>query len=341
MRKFLLLWLAIPLLWWSFRDIPLAEIFVTLQQISPEAMLGLGVLNGLIFLLLSSRWWLVMRALGSGLPFLSLAAYRLAAFGITYFTPGPQFGGEPMQVHLAQRRHNLSGSVALAGVSLDKLVELLANFSFLVLGLILVIRSQLLNSESSNLLLSFGLGMLALPVAYLSLLWLGHTPFSTLLNRLPISAGRLTLFNRVKQPLSAAEKHVSGFIRQKPQALAAALGLSLLSWLLMVAEYGLALRVLGIQLEPAQVMIALTAARIAFLLPIPAGLGALEAGQVAAMQMLGVEPALGISISLLIRARDLSLGILGLWLGGFLTRLGPLNPSTAVQPINIRPQRRI
>ena len=108
----------------------------------------------------------------------------------------------------------------------------------------------------------------------------------------------------------------------------------------MIAEYSLALRVLGIQLEPAQVIIALTAARIAFLLPIPAGLGALEAGQVAAMQMLGVEPALGISISLLIRARDLSLGVLGLWLGGLLTRLGPLNPTTAVQPIIIRPQRR-
>jgi glycosyltransferase 2 family protein len=340
MYKILLAFLAIPLLWWSLRDIPLPEIYETLLGVSPLGLLGLALLNGFIFLLFTSRWWLLIRALGNRLPFLSLAAYRLAAFGITYFTPGPQFGGEPMQVHLAQRRHNLSGSVALAGVAIDKLVELLMNFSFLVFGLILVIRSQLLDSESSNLLLSFGLGMLALPVAYLSLLWVGHTPFSTILNHLPISAGRLTLFNRVKQPLSAAEKHVSGFIRQKPQDLAAALGLSLLSWLLMVAEYGLALRVLGIQLETAQVIIALTAARIAFLLPIPAGLGALEAGQVAAMQMLGVEPALGISISLLIRARDLGLGILGLWLGGFLTRLGPLHPTTAVQPINIRPQRR-
>jgi glycosyltransferase 2 family protein len=339
MYKILLLFLAIPLLWWSFRDISLPEIYETLQRINPQALLGLAMLNGFIFLLLSSRWWLVMRALGNGLPFLSLVGYRLAAFGITYFTPGPQFGGEPLQVHLVRSRHNLLGAVALAGVTLDKLLELLVNFSFLVFGLILVFRSHLPNSPGSGLALTFALGILVLPITYLLLLRMGYYPFTILLNRDTSSTGLQIALKRARQPVASAEEQMSGFLRHKPQAVCGALALSLLSWILIIAEYWLALQILGIHLEPVQVIFALTAVRIAFLLPFPAGLGALEAGQVAAMQMLGVEPALGISMSLLIRARDLSLGVIGLWLGGLLTRLGPLKLSVVAQPVNVNTER--
>ena len=340
MYKILLAFLAIPLLWWSLRDIPLPEIYDTLLGVSPLGLLGLALLNGFIFLLLTSRWWLLIRALGNRLPFLSLVGYRLAAFGITYFTPGPQFGGEPLQVHLVQSRHHLSGSVALAGVAMDKLVELLVNFSFLVFGLMLVFHFRLLHSPISSLTLFITLGMLVLPVIYLLLLRMGYHPFTTLLSR-PVKLEKWkTAFWRIKLPVESAEEQVAGLLRHKPKALGGALTISLLAWICMIAEYWLALRVLGIHLEPFQVIFALTAVRIAFLLPFPAGVGALEAGQVAAMQMLGVEPALGISVSLLIRARDLSLGVLGLWLGGLLTRLSPMRPSAVVQPINVNTQRR-
>jgi hypothetical protein len=44
--------------------------------------------------------------------------------------------------------------------------------------------------------------------------------------------------------------------------------------------------------------------------------GALEASQVLALGALGINPSTGISLSLLIRARDIALGGLGLWWGG-------------------------
>jgi hypothetical protein len=52
--------------------------------------------------------------------------------------------------------------------------------------------------------------------------------------------------------------------------------------------------------------------------PIPAGLGLLEASQVMALQRFGFSAAIGLSASLLIRGRDLALGLTGLWLGGWL-----------------------
>ena len=88
--------LSIALLWWAVRDIPIPEILATLLRLSPIALLGLALVNVLILLLFTGRWWIVMRALGYRLPFLSLTVYRLAGFGISYFTPGPQVGGEPL-----------------------------------------------------------------------------------------------------------------------------------------------------------------------------------------------------------------------------------------------------
>ena len=46
---------------------------------------------------------------------------------------------------------------------------------------------------------------------------------------------------------------------------------------------------------------------------LPAGLGALEAGQAAAFALLGLVPTVGISAALLIRLRDMKLDLLGLW----------------------------
>jgi len=41
---------------------------------------------------------------------------------------------------------------------------------------------------------------------------------------------------------------------------------------------------------------------------------------VMAMGLIGVNPVLGVSLSLLIRARDVILGSIGLWLGGVYSR---------------------
>jgi len=57
---------------------------------------------------------------------------------------------------------------------------------------------------------------------------------------------------------------------------------------------------------------ALLAARAASLLPLPAAVGALEASQALAMASLGLPPAYGVSLSLLIRGRDVLFGLFGL-----------------------------
>jgi uncharacterized membrane protein YbhN (UPF0104 family) len=125
---------------------------------------------------------------------------------------------------------------------------------------------------------------------------------------------------RARQGVASAETQISQFCQSKPQMVLAASLFSLLTGGAMLLEYWVTLHFLGIQVTWLQAVAVMTAAMISFLFPLPGGLGALEASQVLAMTALGFSPALGLSASLLIRARDISLGGLGLILGGWLVR---------------------
>jgi uncharacterized protein (TIRG00374 family) len=310
----------IPLLAWTLRDLPFQEIGATLQRLSPWQLLALFTLNGFIFLLFSSRWWLILLAQGYRLPYLALSGYRLSAFSISYFTPGTQFGGEPLQVHWLQNRHAVPGPQALAAVTLDKLFEMMANFTFLALGLLLAFKDSQIAGNLGPAALVLIAFLLVLPLAYLLALWSGHSPLTTLAARLPHRMVKHIGLQKALPWFAEGEQHMYSLIRHKPLTILTVLLLSGLVWALLLAEYWLSLSLLGVQADLIQTIAALTAARLAFLTPLPGGAGVLEASQVLAMQALGIHPAVGISLSLLIRARDISFGLLGLLWAGMLSR---------------------
>jgi uncharacterized membrane protein YbhN (UPF0104 family) len=82
----------------------------------------------------------------------------------------------------------------------------------------------------------------------------------------------------------------------------------------MLGEYFLITSYLNIELSAAQTIAAWTAGWLAFLVPWPGGLGALEASQVFALGAFGVSAASAIGVTLIIRARDLLIGGIGLLL---------------------------
>lgn len=327
-----LVWIvALPFLWWALRQIPVSEIWSTLSALTLGQLLILAGINLAVLLLFTSRWWVILRSLGYRLPFISLLAYRLAGFGISYFTPGPQFGGEPLQVHLTRERHAVPAPSALAAVSMDKILELLSNFSFILLGVWVVLRSQVAQVNLSLPLIMPAAVLFALPAAYLTAIWFGQQPLTRLIHLLPARLAWHPAVQKTSRVLALAEERMTSFCRHSPKAFLQIILLSALTWLLVIFEYWLSLYFLGYNLQAYQVISLLTAARIAFMLPSPGGLGTLEASQVLMFEALGFNPALGISISLLVRGRDLLLGGIGLWISALLVQRVPVNslPSQA------------
>ena len=318
------IWLIFPaIIFWLARKIPIDEVLTLSSALSLTGLVWLVGLNAVAAVTFSSRWWLALRSLGYRVSNLALVQYRLAAFSISYFTPGTQFGGEPLQVHALEKRHQIPRAGALASVSIDKLFELLANFSFLAIGLALLLQSNLLSGSTPILAGVWSVCLLALPAAYLIAASRGRQPLSACLAHFPAPLRHKTRVVHFKELAENTEKQIVTLLRERPITVAFMLAASIWTWILMLLEYWLALSMLGVTLTFQQTIVAMAAARVAFLIPVPAGLGALEAGQVFTMQALGFDPAVGLAISIWIRLRDLFFGGLGFLFGAVLFQSRP------------------
>lgn len=298
--------LASALLYWAFKDIPIADIAQILGRLSAFQIITLLIVNALIMFLFGLRWWLILKEMGYDIPLFNIALYRLAAFGVSYFTPGPQFGGEPLQVIFIRNKHQVETSQAIASVSFDKLIELISNFSFLLIAFAIVIRSELMVNWNYAELQVLAIFLLLLPLMYFGSLYWGYMPIAFITRRLKISW---------QEKVEDSEKQLYHLVRNKNKVLLLSLGASLLVWLALIYEYQLALSFLGADIPLTSILAIMLLARLAMLAPTPGALGALEASLVFSVTALNLAPALGISLGLIIRGRDILFGGIGILLG--------------------------
>lgn len=302
----------IVLLFFAFRNAPLAEIWNAVSGLTLGQLVTLTIVNITIYLLISLRWWIIVRTMNKSIFYFRLVLVRVAVFGISYFTLGPQVGGEPLQVLYLQRNYGMTYTRATSTVIMDKLLEFLANFFLLVIGLTAIVEAGILSTNASSPLVSL------IPMAAI-LLW----PFIhiTLMIRgiYPVAAALRAAFPKSTHKkwirfIIVSERFAGLFCQRNPRALWAAALASLAAGAGMVTEYILITSFLGIDLQIWQTVAAWTTSWLAFLVPLPGGLGSLEASQVFTLGAFGISASLAIGVTLLIRARDLLIGGLGLLL---------------------------
>jgi glycosyltransferase 2 family protein len=288
---------------WSLRAAPLQEIASVLSQLQAWQIAAILLVNSGIIFLFALRWWLILHRQGYQLPYVAVTGYRLAGFALSYFTPGQHFGGEPLQVLLVRRNHKVPTSTAVAAVALDKAIELFSNFLVLAVGLILLLGSGLLKGLAINQILLLSVPILGLPLIYLSILKRGARPLARVL---------IKLTGRIAEGLIKTENQLGELIQKHPNLFVQGLSVSALVWAVLFFEFWLMLRFLGLDLDGTQLLAVVIAGRVALLAPTPGALGALEASQVLVMQAIGFDAAYGLSLSLLIRARDIFFALIGL-----------------------------
>ena len=312
LRLFAIYFILTALLYFALRNAPLPEIWSALNQLEFWQIAALVFINIFIYMLVTLRWWIIIRAERKTIAYLPLVLVRIAVFGVSYFTLGPQVGGEPLQVLYLQRKYGLTYTRATSTVIMDKLLEFLANFFLLVFGLMAVLQAGIISTNGSRSFMSL------IPLAAL-LAWPPIHIILMIRGRYPVGAALRAVFSRFGNPkwmrfIIASERMAGIFCQRHPRALLMAVGASLAAGMGMVVEYTLIISFLGINLHGWQTLAAWTTSWLAFLVPLPGGLGALEASQVFTLGAFEISAALAIGVTLLIRARDLLIGGLGLLL---------------------------
>lgn len=241
-------------------------------------------------------------------PFRTLLSTRLAGEAFNLTTPTASVGGDVMKAWLI--RHHASFDESVSAVIVAKTTSTIAQGLFLAVGIAcawwtLPTGSGLLRGMKWLLLVEIvAVGLFVtvqvgggLAVVLRAVRWMG-------LRRLSVRAHGLL---RLDSALSA-------FYRRQPRRLFFSIGSHFIGWILGVAETYLILHFLGtpVPLVTATVIEAFgTAVHFATFF-VPASLGVLEGGQMAAFGALGLGVATGLSVSLVSRVRQAAWAAVGL-----------------------------
>ena len=291
------------LLYWAWRDVPLGAVVAAVGRWSWPQWGLFAVLNLFILAAMCWRWSLILKRMGHPVGFAALMGYRMGANTLSYITPGPQFGGEPFQAHCLAARHRVPAETATASVVVDRLVELLGNLIFLSLAGLFVLPALMAGTHA---LLPVAVALFGVVFFIGGLLYTvaaGGRPFSRLAGRAVSWIGRAQRTGRLVAFLRAGESEAAGILTDRLWGWYALGGL--FQWSGFLAELWLIYAFMGMPLGLAGLLTVAVAARLAFLLPLPGGLGALEAGQMLAITSLGGDPAVAVAACGIMRVRDL------------------------------------
>ena len=302
------------LLWWALRKAPLPEIWAAIRQLQAWQIAVILTLNAIFYIIATLRWWTIIRADNKHVPYFPLLGVRVSVFGVSYFTLGPQVGGEPLQVLALQRKYGLTYTHATATVLMDKLLEFLVDFLMLAMGLTAILRVGVL--AESGLQFSGDLILLAFlvfwPPIHLILLYNKRYPLSGLVQRIPF----IKKNSKPIRFLRVAEQLAGRFCQRHPKRLLVAALFSLLGGAGMLLDYALMTSFLHIPLPFWKMTAGWMMGWISLVMPLPGGLGALEASQVFTLGKFGFTAAAALSLTLVMRGRDILIGGLGLFLAG-------------------------
>ncbi|MCB2169699.1 MAG: flippase-like domain-containing protein [Deltaproteobacteria bacterium] len=301
--KLLIVMAVAGLLYWAWRGVSLDVVVSAIGRWRWFQWLLFAVLNLFILGAMCWRWSFILRQMGHPVGFAALIRCRMGANFLSYITPGPQFGGEPFQVYCLVTRHQVPAEAASASVAVDRLLELMGTLLFLSLGGIIVLPSLVENSAVMLTVVAVMAGVVLIIGVLLYALATGGAPLSRLIGRAVQWIGWQKGVPTLVAFLQAGERQASGILTNRFCGWYALGGL--LQWSGFLAELWIIYAFIGTPLSAYALLTVAVAARLAFLLPLPGGLGALEASQMLALTSLGGDPAAAAAACGIMRVRDL------------------------------------
>ena len=321
---FLTVWLVgCSLVFFTVRELPLAGILERLGEISPLRLVGLLAINSLILFLSVKRWQILAQVFDIQLSLTHLFKVRQAGNTISFVTPGPQFGGEPLQLYWLSQSHEIPMDISLAILGADRFMEIFINLSILLLSVIFIFYTDIEVNLSKTFLFIF------LTVSILTMLlvlflrqpeWLENI-FKSLFSRFTHTVSN----SNESQNASSSWGRILTKIEKNKSKVILAATIALLGWIALLFELLMMMEALGVSSNFYEVIFVMLGIRIALLMPIPGGVGTIEASLFWSFEILGLTLAGAGGLIALSRLRDVIVLFIGI---GCLSNLSKLSLQT-------------
>lgn len=317
-----LLWLtALVLVAWTLLQMPLGAIVDTVAKLTVSQWLLFIALNTSVLLALTQRWRGLINMQRQQVSLSEIFLIRQAGQCISFITPGPQFGGEPFQLYWVWKRCSVPMHQGFLALALDRFMELWINFAVLLMAACYLFVNA---TEAVAAVPWLRVGLAAvLPLAGLSiLLWIVLRKPGALTGALRRITARWAQSPRLSRlgdigagQWQAMQSSWQDTGRQRSQqqrtALIETAGLTLLTWVAVLAELWLLLSFVGVQPDVNAFVLIFVTIRMAMLLPLPAGIGTIEAGVLWTFHTLGLDVSAAVGLIALMRLRDVAILLLG------------------------------
>ncbi len=261
------------------------------------------------FWLFSKRWEVIVKVLypEKKIPSSAFFLDRLAGYAISYVTPSAQLGGEPLRIMMLQEE-GVPKNLATSSTIIDKALEISTLIIFISLGVFIASFDPSFNFDTKLIMIAI-MVLLLLLVAWFLYATLKQIGFFTSIIKL-LHLKRFKSLENLENKMFAFETEMNTFYQKNPWTVIKLLFLNLLMISFMLFEHFITAYFLGVRLTFVQTFLISTIPYIAYLMPIPGGLGILESGTATIFLILGVNINAFVFIFIL-RMRDFVFVILG------------------------------
>lgn len=310
-----------------FRHFGIDELAAALGRVRPWILLPAALVGTAVRIGYALRWRFCAASFGISCALRRFVQARLAGDALGAVLPTGRIGGDPLRVALL-REPGAPAAMPTASVALDRFVEWVGN-TFCALGCVMVFAASRADAASgaTTWLLVTMVAALAALIAPLTMLRCGRRPFKPLYRlegRVPPGVWRWLRL------LYDTETQLSEVFRHRPRVVTIGMAASLVLELAILLEYRLLLGVFGIDLGWPTMMMVVVTGGLARAVPIPAGLGALEASQVGLLAVAAGAPEMGFVVGIVLRMHEafwVLAGFVALAMQGGLERLRLLLPA--------------
>lgn len=280
----------------------------------------IAIIIGLSFLqifIVIYRWRLILGAQGDKVPFKKLLAPKFVGFTVSFLTPGLYIGGEPIRAYLLKKQSKIRLSHGFASIIVDKILDFTYPLPFLIGALIYAMFKYDISWEAISIFIVILMGLIFLLGLFYIQTYRGIGFFTSIARWFRLD--RIKKFEKFIEKGKYFEHIVITFFKHRRALFVKGLLLSLLGGIVVFIQFMVILHALGISADIVQILVMMVFMILAFLVPVPASLGSLEASQVVVFTALGHPGSIGVAFTLILRVAEMGKLAVGL---SFLSNIG-------------------